>query len=76
MKKALVIIGALLILFSLSGCPGGSKGGLVVWSFTDELENMINNYYVKAFPDVKINYSLTPSDQFENKLDPVLQSGR
>jgi len=73
MKKALVIIGAILILFSV-GCA--KQEGLVVWSFTDELENMINNYYSKAFPAVKISYSLTPSDQFESKLDPVLQSGR
>jgi len=58
----------------MSGCS--KQDGLVVWSFTDELENMTKNYYMKAFPDVKINYSLTPSDQFENKLDPVLQSGR
>ena len=49
---------------------------LSVLSFTDELENMINYYYSKAFPAVKINYSFTPSDQFESKLDPVLQSGR
>jgi len=74
MKKALVIIGAALILLGMSGCS--KQDGLVVWSFTDELENMTKNYYMKAFPDVKINYSLTPSDQFENKLDPVLQSGR
>jgi len=73
MKKALVIIGAILILFSVSGCQ---RDGLVVWSFTDELENMINNYYLKSFPDVKVVYSLTPSDQFESKLDPVLASGR
>jgi len=74
MKKALVIIGAALILLGMSGCS--KQDGLVVWSFTDELENMTKNYYMKAFPDVKIDYSLTPSDQFENKLDPVLQSGR
>ncbi|MCL2764813.1 MAG: ABC transporter substrate-binding protein [Treponema sp.] len=74
MKKALVIIGAIFILFSVAGCA--RQDGLVVWSFTDELENMINNYYRIAFPDVKINYSLTPSDNFETRLDPVLATGR
>jgi len=73
MKKALVILGAVLILLSVGGCK---KEGLVVWSFTDELDTMIHKYYVPAHEGVKITYSLTPSDQFESKLDPVLQSGR
>lgn len=49
---------------------------LQVWSFTDELEGMINNYYLKAFPDAKIEYSMTPTEQFPSKLDPVLASGQ
>ena len=82
MKKAFVILTALVILLSVSGCK--KKDVLTVWSFTDELDEMINGaganpvslYYTKAFPDVKIEYSMTPTDQFPNKLDPVLQSGR
>ena len=69
------------------GCGGNdnaqNKGGtkedaskkLVVWSFTDELEGMINDYYKPAHPDMTVEYSMTPTDQFPNKLDPVLQSG-
>ena len=53
-----------------------NTGEVTVWSFTDELENMIKSYYQKTFPNVRVNYSLTPSDMFENKLDPALQSGR
>jgi ABC-type glycerol-3-phosphate transport system substrate-binding protein len=55
------------------------SGKLTVWSFTDELANMINNplWGFKAkHPGVQVQYSQTPSDQFENKLDPVLASGR
>ena len=74
MKKALVILCAVLILFSVSGCKRDE--GLVVWSFTDELDNMIHNYYIPAHEGVKINYSLTPTEQFPNRLDPVLASGR
>jgi ABC-type glycerol-3-phosphate transport system substrate-binding protein len=73
MKKALIIACAVLVLFSAIGCR---QDGLVVWSFTDELEKMINDYYLVAFPDVRINYSLTPTEQFESRLDPVLASGR
>jgi ABC-type glycerol-3-phosphate transport system substrate-binding protein len=74
MKKALIIVGVVLILFSLSGCT--KKEGLVIWSFTDEIGNMIDNYYLPAHPGVNLDYSFTPSDQFEAKLDPVLASGR
>ncbi|NLJ08946.1 MAG: carbohydrate ABC transporter substrate-binding protein [Treponema sp.] len=37
---------------------------------------MIDKYYSPANPDVKLEYSLTPTDQFPNKLDPVLASGQ
>ncbi|MCQ2610445.1 MAG: extracellular solute-binding protein [Treponema sp.] len=53
----------------------GSNKELVVWSFTDELQTMIDNYYAKDYPNVKFSYSLTPTDQFPVKLDPVLASG-
>jgi len=74
MKKALVLLCTALMLIGLMGCPGDQ--GIVIWSFTDEVEGLVMNYYAKAFPDVKINYSFTPTDQFENRLDPVLASGR
>ena len=86
MKKSNLIIGAMLCAAALvsTGCEkkGGETSGkkdasknLVVWSFTDELEGMINNYYKPAHPDMTVEYSMTPTDQFPNKLDPVLQSG-
>jgi ABC-type glycerol-3-phosphate transport system substrate-binding protein len=74
MKKALIILVAVFMLFSIVGCK--KEQPLVVWSFTDELENMIFNYYLKAYPDVKIEYAMTPTEQFPNRLDPVLASGR
>jgi len=74
MKKALVILGVVLILLSVSGCA--KKEGLVVWSFTDEVEGLINNYYLKDNPDFKLTYVYTPTDQFESRLDPVLSVGK
>jgi len=84
MKKFLFIAGAALILFS--GCPkrdGGSTavagGKLVVWSFTDELANMTNNPswgFKATHPGIDVEYSQTPSDQFQAKIDPVLASGQ
>lgn len=87
MKKSNLILGAALCVAALVSTGCEKKGGdtsaakkdasknLVVWSFTDELEGMINNYYKPAHPDMTVEYSMTPTDQFPNKLDPVLQSG-
>ncbi|MDR2574970.1 MAG: extracellular solute-binding protein, partial [Treponema sp.] len=90
MKKFLLIAGAVLILFS--GCPkkGASQAGsstgrdaaggkLVIWSFTDELANMTNNPtwgFKATHPGIEVEYSQTPSDQFQAKIDPVLASGQ
>ncbi len=82
MKKSHVIIAsvaAAAMILSATGC--GKKAAkeeakkLVVWSFTDELQTMIDKYYKPANPDIEVDYSLTPTDQFCNKLDPVLASG-
>jgi len=81
MKKTLVVVvGIALILLSVSGCKKKvaeeSTEALVVWSFTDEVEGLINNYYLKDNPDFKLEYVYTPTDQFESRLDPVLSVGR
>jgi len=81
MKKALIILSVLVMLVCITGCSGGNKnsGKLVIWSFTDELANMTNNPnwgYKTTHPGVDVEYSQTPSDQFQAKLDPVLQTGQ
>jgi ABC-type glycerol-3-phosphate transport system substrate-binding protein len=78
MKKALIILGVVLMLFSISGCKKDS-GKLVIWSFTDELANMTNNPqwgFKATHPGIDVEYSQTPSDQFQAKIDPVLASGQ
>jgi len=78
MKKALIILGVVLMLFSISGCKKDS-GKLVIWSFTDELANMTNNStwgFKATHPGIEVEYSQTPSDQFQAKIDPVLASGQ
>jgi ABC-type glycerol-3-phosphate transport system substrate-binding protein len=54
----------------------GGEGVLDVWTFTDEAADMIENYYLEAFPDldVEINISEVPTEEFETQLDPVLGS--
>jgi ABC-type glycerol-3-phosphate transport system substrate-binding protein len=50
-----------------------------VWSFTDELKMMLDSPtwgYRATHPGIKVNYSQTPSDQFQARIDPVLMSGQ
>ena len=88
MKKMVAVAAAVACAsLALVGCAkkdAGAKAGadannkLVVWSFTDELDGMIKNYFEKDprfAGKYEITYSLTPTDQFPNKLDPVLASG-
>jgi len=73
MKKSLAVL--FLILITVSFLPAQAGGRLTVWSFTDELEGIINNYYRRDNRTIQINYLYTPTDQFENRLDSVLISG-
>lgn len=81
MKKVLkVLAGAAIAAAALTGCNEKKNAAteskdLTVWSFTDELKGIIDDYYTPAHPDMNVNYSMTPTDQFPNKLDPVLASG-
>jgi ABC-type glycerol-3-phosphate transport system substrate-binding protein len=74
MKRAVVfILAIMLVAAAFAQAPSGS---LTVWSFTDEVEGLINNYFRRNNRNITINYSFTPIDQFERRLDPVLASGR
>lgn len=78
------VIAASMLLLSGCGSSGknsaadesdsGGKKELVVWTFTDELSKMINDYYKPAHKDLGYEVKVVeiPSDQFETKLDPVL----
>jgi ABC-type glycerol-3-phosphate transport system substrate-binding protein len=78
MKKILVMVLVALTFFSVIGCKKAPD--LVIWSFTDELANMTNNKdwgFKATHPEIKkIEYSQTPSDQFQAKIDPVLSTGQ
>jgi ABC-type glycerol-3-phosphate transport system substrate-binding protein len=79
MKKALVMVLIALTVFSVIGCTKKDSGKLVIWSFTDELANMTNNPtwgFKATHPGIDVEYSQTPSDQFQAKIDPVLATGQ
>jgi ABC-type glycerol-3-phosphate transport system substrate-binding protein len=78
-RKVLLLCAATVAAIGLMGCQGKSAADpnkLVVWSFTDEIGGLVDNYYKPAHPEMVVEYSLTPTDQFPNKLDPVLASGQ
>ncbi len=89
MKKSRIILGiaACAALALVTGCKkdnGGAassdsgKTKLQVWSFTDEIGGFIDaeGYGFKAtHPNIEVEYTMTPTDQFPSKLDPVLASG-
>jgi ABC-type glycerol-3-phosphate transport system substrate-binding protein len=74
MKKFISLIIALLAINILPA--QNASGKLTVWSFTDELTNMISDYFKLTHQKIQVEYSMTLSDQFQHKLDPVLSSGR
>lgn len=81
LMSSLVILALVLAVFTSCGDKetadsGKAEGNLVVWSFTDEIKNMTDNYFKASHPDITVEYSMTPTDQFPNKLDPVLTSGQ
>jgi len=74
MRRLILVTGVVCIL--LNGCSKKEEtqadgNTLVVWSFTDEIGNMIN-YYKESHPDVDVEYYQTSSD----KLDLVLSTGQ
>lgn len=81
MKKRIGLLVMLVLAMVQVACgknqgDGGkeTKKELVVWTFTDELETMVTDYYQVANPDLtyKIKFVVTPSDQFQTKLDPII----
>ena len=72
-KNALIICAALLLINVIS-CKKNEV--IIVWSLDDEVEGIINNYYLKDNPDFKFNYFIKTADQFSDLLDPAFDSGR
>ncbi|MGN0823415.1 MAG: hypothetical protein ACI4NG_06550, partial [Candidatus Gallimonas sp.] len=81
MKKLLSLFVSLLFsvgcLLGLIGC-GDSGEKLVIWSFTDELGKMVNNYYMKSDladkPEIEIK-NIEVND-LVTKLDSALKANK
>jgi len=74
-----VLLGIVLVFAMAPICAHAqNSGSLTVWSFTNELRDMINNYYKQAHSKVKVTFAMTSlTDQaYQKKLDPLLASGK
>jgi len=80
MKKVLIFVAFLAGVSALGFSQAlQASGKLVIWSFTDEIESITNNRtwgFKATHPKIDVEYSQTPSDMFQAKIDPRLASGQ
>ena len=73
MKKALaLVLAAMMLLGCVSFASAESaKIKLVVWSFTNELQGMIEKYYLPNHPELEIEFQIYPTDgaAYTTKVD-------
>ena len=72
-----------LLTLSVSACNGGqatsesSKDPLVVWTFTDELKELIDNYYIpNCNPDYEIDVKVYALDDLSTKLRQAISTNK
>ncbi len=76
MKKVLSLVLALALVLGVMSFASaeGAKVKLVVWSFTNELQGMIERYYVPNHPEVEFEFQIYPTDgnAYTTKVDNLL----
>ncbi len=73
---AMVISMQLLIAGGQQAAPATQGQKLVVWSFTDELSGMIDEFK-KVYPNVEIEFTVFPNDDevYLNRINNTMRSG-
>ncbi len=74
MKKFLALVLASMLILGAVSFAAAEEITLNVWSFTNELEGMITKYYLPKHPEVKINFTIYPTDggEYTNHVDTLL----
>ena len=76
MKKVLSLVLALALVLGCMSIAGAEapKTKLVVWSFTNELQGMIEKYYAPNHPEIEFEFQIYPTDgsAYETKVDNTL----
>ncbi len=73
MKKQNIVFWLVLILMVL---PMGVYAQLNVWTFSDELDGIINKYYKPTHKNVTVRTSIISAEEYTGKLDTALASSQ
>jgi len=77
MKKLFVVLFLIVSsIITVDVLPAQAGGRLIFWSFTDELGEIIDSYFKKDNRAIQIEYSMTETERFADRLNRVLPSGR
>ena len=78
MKKILSLVLALALMLGMMSFASaeGEKIHLVFYSFTNELQGVIEKYYLPDHPELDIAWTIIPTDgdQYLTKVDTLLGS--
>ena len=76
MKKILSLVLALALVLGCVSLATAEEGKikLVVWSFTNELQGMIEKYYAPNHPEIEFEFQIYPTDggEYTSKVDNLL----
>ena len=55
---------------------GSGDQVLEVWSFTDEINTFVDEYFIPNHPDIDYQIEIVniPTEEFETKLDPIINT--
>ena len=78
MKKSLIgLTTILLVTLTTTGCGSKNKEPLVVWTFTDELKELIDDYYIpNCQPDYEIDVKVYALDDLSTKLRQAISTNK
>lgn len=81
MKKILSYLFILMLAIAIVGCNGdggSSKKQLLVYTFTDEVKEMIELLYLRDNPDLdyEIKVVVVETNSYQEAIDPLLASGK
>ena len=76
MKKILSLVLALALVLGCVSLATAEEGKikLVVWSFTNELQGMIEKYYAPNHPEIEFEFQIYPTDggEYTSKVDNLM----
>ena len=75
MKKLVAMLVAVMMLVAcMSFAMAEDKIDIVVWSFTNELQGMIEKYYAPNHPEINFIFDMTPTAEYPSRVDTLLAS--